>query len=133
MKFYYDVEMVIRPVKGTEEEQKKNSYRQPGDGVQHTEEDTPKEFFKSLQKEYGKCTSPIYVDDIEGNTKRVGWVFVKRGNYDDTHEQFLQETWVTWLDRCPSGCHKGFVMHSIPETPTAKEHENECSIQDNPL
>ena len=50
--------------------------------------------FRHLQKEYGKCVSKVYID--KGLTvKAIGWVFEKTECYDDTHEPFTQETWVT--------------------------------------
>jgi len=36
--------------------------------------------FKSFQREYGRCTSKMYVDTPEG-TKAIGWVFTKRMQY----------------------------------------------------
>jgi hypothetical protein len=51
------------------------------------------QLFRSLQKEFGRCSSKIYVD-LPDAPKPVGWVFVKRVKYDDTEEYYLQETWV---------------------------------------
>lgn len=56
--------------------------------------DTPGELYRFLQKEYGRCTSAIYIDTQEG-TKRIGWVFLKRAKYRDCDDTYLQETWVT--------------------------------------
>jgi hypothetical protein len=137
MKFYYEYDEVIRPVKGPEEERRKRSYRQPSSGVLNTEEASPKEFFVRLQKEFGKCISACYVDDDDGKARKIGWVFLKRGQYDDTREPFTQETWVTWLERCPHNCSRGYLPHytddNLPGLPTDEALENECSIQDNPL
>ena len=55
------------------------------------------ELFKSLQREYGRCISKVYNDNIDGTSYPIGWVFEKRANYDDTNETYLQNTWV---------CHK---------------------------
>lgn len=54
--------------------------------------------FKSLQKEFGRCTSKIYVDVPMGDgtydVRTVGWVFLKKQKYTDTKETYLQSTWV---------------------------------------
>lgn len=57
------------------------------------------ELYKSLVNEYGRCTSKIRIDTAEG-TKTVGWVFVKRMQYEDCKDNspesfYLRETWVT--------------------------------------
>ena len=57
--------------------------------------ETPGELFRASRKEYGRCTSRIYIDTSEG-MKSVGWVFLKRQAYEDSpKETYLQETWVT--------------------------------------
>lgn len=57
-------------------------------------EDTGR-LFRSLQQEYGRCSSKMYVDLKDGGSKQVGWVFEKRARYTDCNETYLQETWVT--------------------------------------
>ena len=51
------------------------------------------ELFLSLQKEFGRCSSKIYVD-LPNEATPCGWVFVKRVKYDDVDQYYLQETWV---------------------------------------
>jgi hypothetical protein len=58
------------------------------------------EIFKFAQKEHGRCISSIYIDE-EGGRKRVGWVFQKRVQYEDSEDSFLLETWVTLLSKPP--------------------------------
>ncbi len=57
--------------------------------------------FRSLQREYGRCESRMYVDTSEGKAKPIGWVFVKRVPYDDSPETFLREVWVSLHEREP--------------------------------
>ena len=56
--------------------------------------DDPGELFRHCQKEYGRCTSSVYVDR-DGKTLRIGWVFEKTDRYEDTGEPFMHETWIT--------------------------------------
>lgn len=62
------------------------------------EEGTPGEIFRFARSEYGRCTSKVYVDTEDG-PKAIGWVFVKREQYEDAPETYLHETWVTLLER----------------------------------
>lgn len=56
--------------------------------------------FRLCQKEYGRCTSRVYVDGPTGKPKPIGWVFEKRQQYEDTGRYgrpaqfFTLETWV---------------------------------------
>jgi hypothetical protein len=51
--------------------------------------------FKSLQKEYGRCISKIYIDGYGGQVVgSCGWVFQKKIQYEDCKEFYVQETWV---------------------------------------
>lgn len=52
------------------------------------------QLFKSLQKEFGRCISKVYVDDADGYTRHKGWCFQKRGQYTDSKEWYLHEVWV---------------------------------------
>jgi len=54
--------------------------------------------FKSLQKEFGRCISKVYIDNKE-KSNAIGWVFQKRTRYEDTREIYLQETWVTLYEK----------------------------------
>jgi len=49
--------------------------------------------FKAFQKEYGRCTSKMFIDGKNG-AKHIGWVFEKRMQYDDTREFYTREVWV---------------------------------------
>lgn len=51
---------------------------------------TPKNLFRRLSREFGRCVSKVYVG--EGNP--IGWVFEKKQPYIDKGF-FIQETWVT--------------------------------------
>jgi len=65
------------------------------------------ELYRALVKEHGRCTGKVYVDKRtpapdDGTTgayvetpEPVGWVFVKRQQYEDTRKPYLAETWVT--------------------------------------
>jgi hypothetical protein len=57
--------------------------------------------FRSLQKEYGRCTGKVYVDLPSEEARPIGWVFIKRDKYDDTDEYFLKETWIDLRHRYP--------------------------------
>ena len=64
------------------------------------------ELFRSLQKEYGRCISKVYVDQVNEplNPKKVGWVFLKKVEYSDVRGQyFLRETWVDMKHRYEKG------------------------------
>lgn len=53
--------------------------------------------FRSLQREYGRCTGKVYVDTFNG-VKAIGWVFEKRMQYDDARSKddtYTREVWVT--------------------------------------
>lgn len=53
--------------------------------------------FKSLRKEYGKCTNKVYQDNyMDGSYWHCGWVFQKRMKYDRSNKTFLSETWITF-------------------------------------
>jgi hypothetical protein len=54
--------------------------------------------YRVAQREYGRCQSSIYVDREDGSVRRVGWFFVSRQEYEDTHEPYLRGAWVTILE-----------------------------------
>jgi hypothetical protein len=62
-------------------------------------EDSKGRLFRAMQKEYGRCVSPVYIDAVDG-TKQVGWVFEKRMVYEDSRrpyserDYYMRETWV---------------------------------------
>ena len=63
--------------------------------VYETFTDNRGELFRSLQKEYGRCVSKVYIDLEDGKAQAIGWVFQKIVQYEDTGEDFLMDTWVT--------------------------------------
>jgi hypothetical protein len=63
--------------------------------IYETFTDSKGKLFKALQNEYGRCVSKIFIDDLDGKTKQVGWVFEKKQKYDDVNEFFILETWIT--------------------------------------
>jgi hypothetical protein len=62
-------------------------------GVYETNLDSASEVFTRSRKEHGRCTGKVYIDTDKG-PRQIGWVFEKRGRYEDTGEPFLMETWV---------------------------------------
>ena len=65
------------------------------------EDATMGEIYRASVKEYGRCTSKVYVDTDDG-TQPVGWHFVKRVKYDDADEYYLQGAWVTVGEYVPA-------------------------------
>jgi hypothetical protein len=68
--------------------------------------DNEGELFKSLQKEYGRCISKVYIDQVNEplNPLHVGWVFLKKEEYEDVRGQyFLRETWIDLKHRYKKG------------------------------
>lgn len=76
--------------------------------VYETDFDDKGKLYRSLVREYGRCTGKMYVDLKGGRTIEAGWVFVKRMQYDDSNETYLREVWVS--------------LHSAPDTITRKSH-----------
>jgi hypothetical protein len=74
--------------------------------------DNPGELYRSLRKEYGRCTGNIFVDK-EAGPQKVGWVFVKRVCYDDCKDTYLREVWVTVLDK-PNTVTRTVHHHKLP-------------------
>ena len=58
------------------------------------------QLYRALQRQYGRCTSKVYID-LPSGAKSIGWVFVKRQQYErHSTDTYLQETWVT-LHKAP--------------------------------
>lgn len=57
--------------------------------------DTIGGLYRQLRAENGRCTSRVYIDHRDGSTHAIGWVFVKREQFTDTHKHYLRETWIT--------------------------------------
>jgi hypothetical protein len=82
---------------------KTEGYRFGDSDVYETFTDDRGELYRSLQKEYGRCVSKIYVDRTDGGPpKAIGWVFEGRARYEDTGERYLREVWVTLHERQPT-------------------------------
>jgi hypothetical protein len=62
--------------------------------------DNLKELFNTYQRQFGRCISKVYID-IQNQAKAIGWVFQKLEKYEDTHEPYLMETWVTLHNNKP--------------------------------
>jgi hypothetical protein len=61
--------------------------------------------FRSMQREYGRCASSVYIDPPDGgNPIRTGWVFEKRMKYEDARgndqerDYYVREVWVQLAD-----------------------------------
>ena len=62
------------------------------------------QLFKSLRREYGRCTSRVYQDAPDGTADPIGWVFEKKVEYEDAdrarltgRERFYnRQVWVTY-------------------------------------
>ena len=68
--------------------------------------DNEGELFRSLQKEYGRCVSKVYIDQPNEslNPLPVGWVFQKKVEYSDVQGQyFVRETWIELKHRYEKG------------------------------
>jgi len=57
--------------------------------------------FKDLQKQFGRCTSKVYIDE-EDVSRPIGWVFQKKQKYSDTDEEYVHEVWVTLHEKEPT-------------------------------
>lgn len=62
------------------------------------EESERGKLFASLRREYGRCISCMFVG--EDNPIKIGWVFQKKVQYQDTKEFYNQSTWVS-LHKAP--------------------------------
>lgn len=79
--------------------------------VYETMYDNPGDLYRACQRDYGRCTSRVYIDEANGQARPIGWVFVKRATYEDARkptDTYLQETWVT--------------VHKSPPTKTIEYH-----------
>jgi hypothetical protein len=57
------------------------------------------ELYRSCLKEFGRCTSKIYVDVLGDPAREVGWVFERHEEYGDSGERYLREVWVEVVPR----------------------------------
>jgi hypothetical protein len=60
------------------------------------------QLFRSLRKDYGRCTGHVYQDTKDG-TIAIGWVFLGRDNYEGESRTYLREVWVTLFETCKRG------------------------------
>lgn len=61
-----------------------------------------KGLFRLLSREFGRCTSRVYVDKASGEIASFGWVFESREEYTDARDSwakerktYIRETWVS--------------------------------------
>lgn len=52
-----------------------------------------RDVYQAARKEYGRCTGKIYIDSPTG-PRPIGWVFVRRLQYERSSDTYLRETWV---------------------------------------
>lgn len=64
--------------------------------------DTLGKVFRYLQREYGRCTSKMYVDTKDGQPQQVGWVFQKVCRYSDSKDTYEQTVWCEVLKQKPT-------------------------------
>jgi hypothetical protein len=81
------------------------------------------EIYRNARREYGRCTSRVYVDVAGGPPRAIGWVFTKRVEYDDAHRisdkakrAYLREVWVTfrYVKPCPEAVAPGLCLEARP-------------------
>ena len=63
--------------------------------VYETSCETRGELYHHMRQAHGRCTGKVYIDGKDKTPQAIGWVFVKSARYEDTHEPYLAETWVT--------------------------------------
>ena len=59
------------------------------------------DIYRAAQREFGRCTSSIYVDQKTGPAKKVGWYFVSRQKFEDTGQPYLRGAWVRVVNVVP--------------------------------
>lgn len=73
-----------------------------GKHVEIVEGETAGEIYRGLMRAFGRCIGKVFVDNADGGARHVGWVFVKRQEYDDApRELFTCETWATVVECVP--------------------------------
>jgi len=87
-------------------------YRFGDTDVTETDCETSGELYRIMQREYGRCDSKIYINGDDGPIP-VGWVFIKRVEYEDSSETYLREVWVT--------------VYDAPDTVTRERHYHRVS------
>ncbi len=109
----------------------REEYLNADDGIRFGDSGEPQEawtddvgrLFKDMSREYGRCTSKVYIDTKDGSTIERGWVFTKRMEYDGYRgygeRYYTREVWVTLFEPCeaddPQACtstrRNGAVTH----------------------
>lgn len=57
--------------------------------------DTIGDLYRSLQREYGKCISAMYIDYTDRvKTQKIGYVFQSRTKYENNNKMYLREVWI---------------------------------------
>jgi hypothetical protein len=75
--------------------------------------------FLALKREYGRCTSRVYIDPVGGGKpKAIGWTFEKRMEYEDWRpgrgeRYYIRCVWVTLADK----------VETVPARRTVVHHE----------
>ncbi len=59
------------------------------------------EIFRNCQREYGGCTGPVFIDDVNGVSRKIGWVFSRTEKYEDSRDTYVREVWVTLHEQTP--------------------------------
>jgi len=77
-------------------------YRCGDSDVYETFTDDLKHLFRAFQRDYGRCTSKVYIENPDGSVRAIGWVFQKMEKYTDCNETYLQEVWITLHDDKPT-------------------------------
>lgn len=76
--------------------------------------------YKDLQREYGRYTGHVYVDTSTRDSVPVGWVFVKRVEYEDAgrygsrgDKTYLREVWVSVGERSDEEADDGVYRYDV--------------------
>lgn len=78
-------------------------------GVYETSFESRGKLFRACRKEHGRCVGKVYIDKKNGRIAAswifqeiaIGWVFQKEEEYEDTHEPYLREVWITVHTKMP--------------------------------
>ena len=61
--------------------------------------ENPSEVYHAALKEYGRCTSKVYIDKKDGAVAHIGWHFLKKCFYEDTKEPYSQGAWICPVEK----------------------------------